>query len=71
MAVLATLLVWTGQKPHQVVYQGNPVVPLSAPDLDSSELDSLFAPPPVDSLSVLDRQQVVAIHVLKQLEERR
>lgn len=71
MAVLAALLVWTGQKPNQVAQQGNPVVPSSAPDLDSGELDSLFAPPPVDSLSVLDRRQVVAIHVLQQLEERR
>ncbi|WP_425617103.1 hypothetical protein NA78x_000773 [Anatilimnocola sp. NA78] len=43
--------------------------PVSAvASLQTAELESLFAPPPVISLSVLDRQQEFALRALRRLE---
>ena len=47
-----------------------PPVPAVA-ELSAAELNSLFAPPPVDPLLVLDRQQQVALHTLGRLENPR
>jgi|GEM_PF-4570981 len=61
VVLLAVALVWQ-------VWLGpsQPIHPQA--ELSAAELDSLFAPPPVDPLLVLDRQQQVALQTLGRLE---
>lgn len=42
-----------------------------ATDLSAAELNFLFAPPPVDSLAVLDQQQQVSYRTLQRWESNR
>jgi hypothetical protein len=51
--------------------QGDQRNDFAAIPLNDSELASLFAPPPVDPLAVLDRRQQVSYQTLKQLERGR
>ncbi len=41
------------------------------PELSAAELEFLFAPPPVDSLALLDRQQQIAYRIMQRWEPNR
>ena len=49
----------------------NVAQPAESLPLDERELAALFSPPPVDPLSLLDRQQQVSFQALKQWERNR
>jgi hypothetical protein len=71
--IIAVLLVWQpwGAEPTPVAHKPPAPQPVPPREISPEQLDVLFAPPPVDRLSILDRQDRGFVTVLHRLEDRK
>lgn len=63
---------WRGSPPEQMTRTGRDTETETSPlKLAASDLHALFALPPVENLTVLDRRQSIAFEAMQQWEEHR